>query len=82
MLKIKGKEGLKRQASIRAGFRHEADVGTVIQGIKTHCEKYVKVSNRKKSKHLKTGWATVTRKCKLRGDDTKTRIQNIVYVAA
>lgn len=49
MLKIKGKEGLKRQASIRAGFRHKADVGTVIQGIETHCEKYVKVSNRKKA---------------------------------
>lgn len=54
MLKIKGKEGLKRQASIRARIRHDVDVRTVIQGIETRGEKYVMVSNNK-SKPLKTG---------------------------
>lgn len=49
MLKIKGKESLKRQASIRARIRHDADVGTVIQGIETHCKKYVTVPNRTKA---------------------------------
>lgn len=81
MLKIKGKEGLKRQASIRARIRHDVDVRTVIQGIETRGEKYVMVSNNK-SKPLKTGWAMLMKKRKLRNGDTKTRIKNIVYMAA